>query len=724
VSSTLLPWEVSVVSATLETPAVPGADPPAPLPAGEAFRRGGWGRLAAPAGRARFRRMAVFSVKLGLLLAVLALYFVSRQYTARAMPLEWRHFYPYCYGVSLSLMAGHGFNLCNLPDMPEMVPVKEFLELKRPRLRAEQFARFAEVAEPPTIPSGDELARAYNLHASTRVLDVHVTVLLWKVFGIRWKVLFTFYALVGTASCLGIFLIARQLGGYAAGLLAAALFVISPLDNYLNSWSIRDASPLWFTVFSFVVYVCLVGRFRSWALDLAAVLLLGFVSVLGYGYRFDALLLPPFFLAATVVLLRARGRSWGHTLAAAGVFLAGGGLSYGSIKALGPPTTLATGTGFHIALYGDDGRSELLGRENSLQAWRSDEHTSLMAQDYHQRTRPDAAPLVFLSPEYAATCKEMYGLMAGYHAYDWASGFPSFYFRALQGLQTYPGFVQGIDAGSRQEFQAPWLLALYERGLAGLIQLWPYLFLLGSAFTLLLSPEPVRAGSLVVFSAYYAASLLLVLPEVKHLPPMLVPLTVIGGIEAVRALGLCVSSPTSHRLKWVGGLAAVGVLVWLAATGVSYCCATSVRAGYIREVKALAEQGTNRPEAIKDPKTFTVQFDLREASTRKGYLLKIEAGEPPGVLTCTHDRRVTYHYVTRHELWPGRTQFFFVSCLPAPHHYRYTCVAQLSGDAAIVSCTEVDLSAWQRLPFSTVFHEGQRCPGSPPVRPKQPAGPS
>ncbi len=72
---------------------------------------------------------------------------------------------------------------------------------------------------------------------------------------------------------------------------------------------------------------------------------------------------------------------------------------------------------------------------------------------------------------------------------------------------------------------------------------------------------------------------------------------------------------------------------------------------------------------------------------------------------------------TTHRLHPGREQYFFVSCLqgsrfgdPRP----YSCSVFLDGAARIESCVRVDLKNWDRLPVSTVFYEGQTCPGSPP----------
>jgi hypothetical protein len=69
-------------------------------------------------------------------------------------------------------------------------------------------------------------------------------------------------------------------------------------------------------------------------------------------------------------------------------------------------------------------------------------------------------------------------------------------------------------------------------------------------------------------------------------------------------------------------------------------------------------------------------------------------------------------------LYPGQVQYFAVSCLRAWKYgddRPYACSVILPPGASIVGCRELDLSSWKRLPFSTVFCDGDRFAGSPPV---------
>jgi hypothetical protein len=152
--------------------------------------------------------------------------------------------YPYVYRTSLALLIGRGFSVLRFSDAPESKPVVEFLNGQRDGLSRQELRRFRDgpdsrpVAFPlpesqaplPHMPPGGELATPLSPLHTTRVLDLYLTALLWKLFGVRWSVLLTACALVSTAVCLLVFFTARRLGrGYWPGLCAAVLYLASPL---------------------------------------------------------------------------------------------------------------------------------------------------------------------------------------------------------------------------------------------------------------------------------------------------------------------------------------------------------------------------------------------------------------------------------------------------------------------------------------------------------------
>jgi hypothetical protein len=76
-------------------------------------------------------------------------------------------------------------------------------------------------------------------------------------------------------------------------------------------------------------------------------------------------------------------------------------------------------------------------------------------------------------------------------------------------------------------------------------------------------------------------------------------------------------------------------------------------------------------------------------------------------------------FVTHHRLYPAQGQYFAVSCVH-PRVYTgdfrsYACTVAVPPGCAIVGCRQLDLTSWKRLPFSTVFCDGEHLPGSPVV---------
>ncbi|HEX6987678.1 MAG TPA: hypothetical protein VF170_20025, partial [Planctomycetaceae bacterium] len=249
--------------------------------------------------------------------------------------------YSRSFGHSLSLLLGRGFNDVAVIGTPAAKPIDDFLWLRRGSLTREELDAYA--ADMPS-PSQDPHYGNYRPLASTRILDLHLTAFLWRVFGVSWAVLYVATVFASTFCCLLIFLIGRRLGGgFWPGLLAAAVFFASPMEKFLTGWSVRDSSPLWFAAAGFCVLAHFFDRKASPRRYALGGLLLGAVVVLGTGWRMDALLLVPFLGVAAAVAAFAASRSVTSAAAAVMCFAAGGMAAHLLIGSLGPQERQSAG---------------------------------------------------------------------------------------------------------------------------------------------------------------------------------------------------------------------------------------------------------------------------------------------------------------------------------------------------------------------------------------------
>jgi hypothetical protein len=682
-------------------------------------------------------------LKAALVSSLVLVHFLTRLHSQAQLRPSDHHDFTQTYEYSLSLVGGLGLRQLALLGMsgqgaagevplrilPADAPIRDFLDGHRDRLSREELdAYLAAVSPPGTLPRpGVE-----NTFASSRVLDLYLAGWVWKLCGIEWFTLYAVYCGINAASCLCVFLIARRLAGsYWAGLAAAALYCASPLQNYLSSISLRDASPLWFACAGFYLLTCVADRCRTRWANLGSFLALGVIAMLGLGWRHDAALLPPVLGAGLLLVLVQRRRPFTYVLAALALFAGGAGLCRTGIDALCGFERLTSQIGYHMAFYGENTRCNLLGLENSFQIDWCDLQTYFEAcrRRFVAAGEHRPCPDVYCEPHFRQ-CKQMYLEILRYNAFAWTLQFPRFYGMMLGGLRE-PGTVQGVEGGMVERLLPSWLHRVHFTLIRSLWSVVPWLFLLGALAVLTTGAQPMAGLCLLAFSALYAALLLLVLPMLKHLALVTLPLHVFAGV-GVWAVG-CLCRPRlwrpalgpflrSRRLRWtLAGTAAV-IALWGGTCAVAFVVSSSERTGYLRAVAALARHGVPAPETLKGKQLFSVR--LPRTAALPGYLLTVRTGAKPGPLVCRHLHHWTQGaawgkgYRTRHWLHPNRTQYFFVSCCqgqPYGDNRPYGCTVWVEGDAELVASLRVDLSHWDRLALSTVFTDDDRHPGSPPA---------
>jgi hypothetical protein len=695
------------------------------------------------------RRAALARVVL--LVAVLALHLEARLGTHRTMPADQKHFWPGSYLVSLSFLSGQGFSYVLPADastdvaVPTQVnelrqrpgpaqPVMDFLSGKgRQHLEPHELTAYlaSDVKRVPIDLAGSGLLG--SRWEATRILDIRLAALLWKLFGIRWSVLFAFYSLVSTLAALCVFFLVRRLTrSYWAGLVGALGFAASPLERIAGAWSIRDANPLWFTAFAFCLLFQLAGgSARSRALTYLGWFAIGAGSALGLGWRSDAQLVPPFVLLGLVSILAA-SRAPLRRIALAALVCAAGALSLrAAIDRLGPSGSRGQGGSivFEISWYGEHMRSDLVGTENAFQVKQDDYLTLYQANYFHQqRTREPFVAREIYNPTFQASVRSMYLELACYNAYSWWKVFPRFLWQTTHvDRWILPGPSAGglpIDDTQLPLGETrPLIQLVYAHAMKPYVSLLPYLFAAGLALGLLRGEARVLVLLLAAYFVYYSAALFMVLPESKHWPPLLLPLHVIAAAGLWWALTALPWLRAATRAGWRASLApplllvALAAAAWLAGGAVAYSVSRAQRRSLTQSVLALAELPPDDPAPPLPAKVITFATSGDAANARVGYLLKIRGARRPVDLLCVHLRDPTpegstpLYYYTRHTLEPEREQLFFVNPVTGTaigDDRPYTLHVRVRGRAEILSVQKLDLSSWSvGLPLSLLFTREQ-----------------
>ncbi len=661
-------------------------------------------------------------LQLGLLTAILALHLLSRLGTLLTTPLDQMHFYPESYLVSLSLLSGNGFNylLPGAPPTGAPAPLPAALAQQGNGGAAAVMAFVAGTGRDSVSPDEFSAFLAAGVRAAptewerTRVLDIYLAAGLWKVFGISWPTLLAFYAFVSTTACLLVFFITKQVAGSAwAGLLGALAFMASPLERVAGAWSIRDANPLWFVCLGIFLLLQCAQPGPSRARTLLGWLAIGAGNALGLGWRTDALLLFPFAVVGLVVLLVARRTPARQVILAVLVCLAGLGAMKGLIGWLGPSTQgQGGGVGFHVAWYGEETRSNLLRVENAFQVVKDDSTTLYQANYFRLQRYGDREPIHgFYGVRYLATVRALYLEMLRYDAYAWWRRFPGF-------LASLTRIDLPVEAGPpiwvvpQKRWHVVWT---------------PYLFVAGIVFGALIPGRRVATLLLAAYFVYYAVALLMVLPESKHWPPLLLPLHVL----AASGVWLALTTPWARQVPdraaaWRllrGPLVGIGIVAvcWACVGIVAYAVSRAQRGRFIDSIARLVPTGQQLPQDPANRRFYAVAIPPGPETKPAGYLFEVRGARQQLTVYCAHVRegaeigRNSYYYYTRHLLAPGRNSFFFVNPVsgdgvgdPRP----YTLYVRVRG-SEILSVRKLDLSGWRiGLPLSVSFSEGDDQPGA------------
>jgi hypothetical protein len=688
----------------------------------------GLGDVTGPADRQPRRTSLWGTALLGM---VLALHFASRFESHRVTPLSVRHFYPTSYFVSLSLLAGRGFNYLLPADTspareawtasvgPSATPpadspaaaVVDFLRpTGRPGVTRDEFRRYvSQSASFPTDP-----------WEATRIFDIYLTAALWGIFGITWDAYFVFYALVSTAANLLLFGIARRsTGSYWCGVAASFGLLVSPLERYSATWSVRDTAPLWFTALAFGTLAhCLAPERRRRPLVIGAAT--GVASLVGLGWRPDTQLLPVLVLSSLALVFAVERRPRRDFALAACGFALGGGVVLLSLGWLGPRATYDQGpVVFHTAWYGEASRSNVLQTENAFQIAR-DDNLTLYQANYFAQQRYGADERVIRRPNDAGHLRRvqaMYWELARFNAWTWWKAFPSFVVRCLDvDRPTVLGSVAEADS-FYDSGTGPW--GTCERSLEWYGALVPWLAGIGAVLGLLHPRTRVWTAIFGGLLLQDTVALMLVLPEQKHHATLLLPLHLLAVI-GLWSMGQVAASwrlgEPRRLVRAMGGLrgpAVLAALLWLCVGAVARTLSVRRQHDVVLDLLRLAP-GQEATGSIVDRKLFSVRVgaDVRERPS--GYLLKVRSKRETDLL-CLHQRgradgNAFLAYYTRHRILPGKDRLFFFNVVAGAavgDNRPYSAWVRLLSPGELVAARRLDLSGWRfGLPLSLVLDDG------------------
>ena len=491
----------------------------------------------------RARRWLVGSA----LLAVLIVHAFTRLESLRQIGLEERQFWSDTFRYSLAALAGHGLRPVKFAGIPESIPLQKFLSLQAPSVTPEEFNAYFSLAESEPVIPPVGITDASDEHLpwplyTTRILDLWTATGLWWLFGIRWDVLFWFYAFLSTLSCLCVFLTARGLSRNGwVGLVAAVCYSVMPLEVSYTAYSPRDISPLWFATPAWACLAWLIGTRQSVAGDLAASALAGFLAALGLGWRHDALLTVIAMAGLTGPALVIAGRGWKLALAGTVSCLGMSLILRAIIATLCPVIPQGSGVGFHMASYAEETRCNLFHLENSMGVSRDD--LQVIVRVAQRRMEEGLEPLSFdpehcheiYGPDHARISRELFWESFRFNLPVWLGQAPNFVWRALQATRLVDlplastGHAPELDP-KRTRKPMSWWISI-QKWMAAAI---PVLAVIGCLRVCFPLPWHDPRGAwllrgLVAYLAGYVLVLFFVLPEEKHAGLLLIPMAVLAA---------------------------------------------------------------------------------------------------------------------------------------------------------------------------------------------------
>ncbi|MEK7412345.1 MAG: hypothetical protein AAB263_03385, partial [Planctomycetota bacterium] len=538
----------------------------------------------------------------------------------------------------------------------------------------------------------------------TRLTEMYVVGLLWKIISPSWDSLWILYAGLSTLGCACLMLMGRRICGSAWGGLGAGLFLtLSSFERYMGAWSFRDTNPLWFWCISLgAVAVLLRSGCKPLNLGIRC-LLIGVIATIGYGWRLDALLIAPALLVGCFIWIRISDRRWLPAAVAAAAMLLGITSGLTAVNALRETDRAAPSVGFHIAYYANAVRANLLGLENMSQVPRSDEIAALHATAI-TATDPREPPLTvkeFVGPRYGSACKSLFLSTIGPQLPHLANKLPLY-------IGTVTWQIADPDCANNLR-DIPSSLNIAVRILTTVI------VILGAILLLYTGRDLVWAWVIIALIPYYHLFVLLVLPESKHFAACLAPLSLLAGglLHGALVIGKTIPKPQADTPRKKTNV--VGFLLLIGAWSV-FMLSSAIIGYYTRG--ALLHDIAELPSAVmpKHSPTDSAQvirldnYSQNDPNTSAllGFSIPIREFGDGAVITAYHEISFwgnTWAFSMTHRLQGCGERDLFITLFNRNLHRKpkHACWIEITGGSFGDGVKEMDMRTWQRGPAETVM---------------------
>lgn len=650
-----------------------------------------------------------FFYKLTLLLIVLCVGFSIRIYYNNDLPVEKRHNYSVYY--TQSFMYATNCKLSLLDNSSRKV-VDDFLSSKINSLNIDDLK---------CVKNNSNI---FKIIKNTRLgtFNYYIAGIVWKFFGVSWSNLFNFYTFISMLACFSLFLVGRAISrSYWGGLFSALAYIVSTPEIYGGVWSIRDASPVWFFSFSLMFLFVFTGIYKNKFLNYFSYYLLGIVTLLGIGWRSDALLFFPALLLMIIITLiidyKKKKKSLIQNIYYVLFFVIG---CYSVLLLDGKIRGLVTPFAFmHIALYAEDARSQLGQYENNFEINVSDMYTKIQVENYKSVVYPNQK-ITYMKGDYGRVSMELYFKVVKHNIYQWVNSFPQYF---------YKKFIL-IDVRLNNIRSALYSFTFDPTQNVVLMNLWSAIVifsLFGGAVMFFLNWHRFEVTFFLGFVFYYSLIYWAIFPAAKHIIIMSVPISILSGLFAYFIVSYIVSGNIRNEInsaiinkkniKFLIYTILFFVTVYGVMLALSSLYSKSVKQQYVDSINDLLHyENINK-----------LDVNVRDSS----FSIDLSSYQQVGLLVDFYMKaKNDYVMIQKNKGLPGgqlaTTKYTYKISNDSNEHKLFTVCSKMGGinnvkidfpKCAIVKNVQmISLNKWDGVQYTTVFNDKNNSSGAQSVR--------